>query len=170
MSRSVVADRVLDAEPGRQHQPRLHPRELPRDRAQRLQRALALAAARPAADVHRVELGFGRRRAEVLQEPRVVVHRPAKRVARVRRQPLHRRAPRGLERRRVGERRFQRRRRVDLERAERDAGQAELRLNHLALFGDAQRAVDRAGRLRADREVRRAAAATRRCRRGRERA
>ncbi len=59
----------------------------------------------------------------------------------------------------VGERRLERRRGVDLERAERDAGQAELRLDHLALFGHAQRAVDRSRRLRSDREVRRAAAA-----------
>ena len=57
------------------------------------------------------------------------------------------------------ERRFERRRRVDLERAQRDAGQAELRLDHLALFGDAQRAVDRTRRLRLDRQVGRPAAA-----------
>ena len=115
---------------------------------------------RPAADVHRVELGFRRRGAEVVEEPRVVVDGPAERVARVRRQPVHRRAPRRARpAAALRERRFERRRRVDLERAERDARQTELRLDHLALFGDAQRAVDRSRRLRADREVRRAAAA-----------
>ena len=153
MSRSVFADGFLDAEPRRQHQARLHPGELPRDRAQRLQGALALAAAWPAPDVHRVELGLGGRDAEILEEAWIVVDRPAKRVARVRRQPIHRGAPGGCRWRRLGEGGFERCRGIDLERAQGDAGQPELRLNHLALFGDAQRAVDRSRRLRANREV-----------------
>ena len=62
-------------------------------------------------------------------------------------------------RRGAAERGLERRRRVDLERPQRDARQPELRLDHLALLGDAQRAVDRTGRLRLDREVRRPAAA-----------
>ena len=44
-------------------------------------------------------------------------------------------------------------------RPHRDVGQAELRLDHLALLGHAQPAVDRTRRLRPDREVGRAAAA-----------
>ena len=109
--------------------------------------------------MHRVELGFGRRGAEVVEEARVVVDGAAKRLARVRRQPLHRGSPRGLDRRRLAERGLERCRRVDLERAQGDAGQAELGLDHLALLGDPERAVDRSGRLRSDREVCRTAAA-----------
>ena len=55
--------------------------------------------------------------------------------------------------------RFERAGRVDLQRPQRDVGQAEQRLQHLALLGHAQRAVDRAGRLRHDRQVGRSAAA-----------
>ena len=57
------------------------------------------------------------------------------------------------------QRRRQRRRRVQLERPHGDVGQAELRLDHLALFGDAQPAVDRTRRLRLNRKIRRTAAA-----------
>ena len=69
------------------------------------------------------------------------------------------RAPLGGRRLRRRERRVERRRRVDLQRAHGDVDQAELRLDHLALLGDAQAAVDRARRLRPDREVGRPAAA-----------
>ena len=54
---------------------------------------------------------------------------------------------------------FERAAGVDLQRPQRDIGQAEQRLQHLALLGDAQRAVDRSCRLRHDRQVGRSAAA-----------
>ena len=53
----------------------------------------------------------------------------------------------------------ERRGRVDLERAHGDVFQPELRLDHLALLGDAHRAVDRSRRLRLDGDVGRPAAA-----------
>ena len=95
-----------------------------------------------------------------VDEARILVDDAAKRVARRRRTAapsLSRHA--GSTGDGVAERRLERRGRVDLERPQRDAGQAELGLDHLALLGHAQRAVDRSGRLRADREVRRPAAA-----------
>ena len=46
----------------------------------------------------------------------------------------------------------------NLERAKGEAGQAELRLDHLPLLGDPEASVHRSGRLRLDGEVRRSAA------------
>ena len=103
-------------------------------------------------------------------ELRVVVDRAAIRRARDRRQPLHRLAPGGLGRRSRGERRVERGAGVHLQRPQRDAGQAELRVNHLPLLGDAKRAVHRSRRLRLDRDIGRDRRPCRRCRRGRERA
>ena len=102
---------------------------------------------------------LGRGGAEISQEARIVVDGAAEIVARGPGDAVHRRAPFAADRPRRAERGLQRRRRVDLERAEGDTGQAELGLNHLSLFGDAQRAVDRARRLRLDRQIGRAAAA-----------
>ena len=70
-----------------------------------------------------------------------------------------RRATRRRARRRRRQRRVERGGRVDLERPQREPRQAELRLDHLALLGDAQPAVDRSGRLRLDGQIRRPAAA-----------
>ena len=58
------------------------------------------------------------------------------------------------------ERGLQRGGRVDLQRAQCDARQAKLRLNHLPLFGDTKSAVDRPGRLRLNRECGGTTAAT----------
>ena len=107
------------------------------------------------------DLALGRGRAEVLDEPRVLVDDlRGRRRARCRRRagPSPRARPAGPA---PGgaQRRVEHRRRVDLERAHGDVAQPELRLDHLPLHGDAQPAVDRSGRLRLQREVRRPAAA-----------
>ena len=102
--------------------------------------------------------GSGVAALEVGHEAVVVVHDGSIRRPRPFRQPRHRLTPFGQRLRGRHQRRFECRRRVDLHRPHRDVGKAELRLDHLPLFGHAETAVDRSWGLRADGEMCRAAA------------
>ena len=106
-----------------------------------------------------VELGLGCGRAEIRNESRDLrtppIDRSPARDSRLR--PCS--APFGLRRRPRRHRRLERGGRVHLERADGDVDEPELGLNHLSLLGRAQRSTHRAGRLRLNRQIRRAAAA-----------
>ncbi len=84
----------------------------------------------------------------------------AKSLARVVAQAIHARAPLGRGGWCRRQPRLERPAGVHLHCPQRDVRQAEQSLQHLALLGHAQRAVDRSRRLRHDRQVRRSAATT----------
>ena len=112
------------------------------------------------ADVEQRQFGFWRDLAEVFDEARMIEHDAAIRAAGDAGELLHARAFGGGGGTAHHQRRVERRGRVDLERAHGDVFEPELRLDHLALFGDADRAVHRSRRLRLDGDVGRPAAAS----------
>ena len=125
-------------------QPRLRPRELPRDSPQRLDAGSRLSSRGAAADVDMFQLGQRGRRAEILDERWVLIDDSCDR--RVRRRPTGdpcTRATPQAAAARLPARRSSVPARVHLDRPRRDPRQTELRLDHLALLGHADRAVDR---------------------------
>ena len=152
-------ERFTRAQPRRQEQPRLCPREHPRNRAEGFHAVVPTAARRAAADRRQPDLPCRRAGLEVFDEPRVVIHDAAIGAVRGGRETLHRLAPRRRHGRGSRQRRVQYRRRVHLQGADRDVMQPELRLDHFPLHGHAQASVHRSRGLRLDGKMRRPAAA-----------
>src|SRR5690606_41548466 len=113
------------------------PREAPRDRAQVLDAAAAFARHGPRADVETLDHVDRRRVAEIMRELGPVVDQPLVRLPARLRDALHHRFPFRLPRialARPGEEPQERAHRL-LEAAHRDAAQAVLRVDRLALLG-----------------------------------
>ena len=91
--------------------------------------------------------------AEVLDEARRLINDAAVTLARCFRHRIHQRPPLLLRRVLSAERRIERCGGVDLQGPEGNTCKAELRLDHFALNGHAQAAIDRARGLRFDREI-----------------
>mmetsp|Transcript_19928 Transcript_19928/g.41989 ORF Transcript_19928/g.41989 Transcript_19928/m.41989 type:complete len:777 (-) Transcript_19928:655-2985(-) len=155
------AEGVAAAEPDGQVQPHLRPREDPRDGAQRLDAALRLALRRARAEVERAELAAGRRLVEVLCKGAAgrVVDDLLEALGRLVGERLHQLALRRRRQRWRRERVLEDEAGEGLERLDAHLVRSEEGVDLLALHGDAVGVVDRAGGLRGERQVERAAAA-----------
>ena len=158
--RDAGTQRLARAQPGREQQPGLGPGEDPRNRAQRLHPARRGAACRPAADGQRAELDFGRGGAEVGHELRLLVDDVAVGGFGGARERVHQTAPVGR-RRLAGCRAWLRA--SPWCRARGSATAMSGKPNCAWIISPCSvtrsRPVDRARRLRLDREVGRSAAA-----------
>ena len=157
---------AAETEPAGQHVAALGPGEHPRNGAQRADALARRHAPRARADVHALDHVERRGRAEEFEELRhrrtPVAGRPRGCVDAI---VLHRRELRRRNRR-LPRRRVRRRERHGregaLQRAHRDRPQAVALIDHLALLGEAQHAVDRSVGRRLDQMLGAAAAARRR--------
>mmetsp|Transcript_74804 Transcript_74804/g.200523 ORF Transcript_74804/g.200523 Transcript_74804/m.200523 type:complete len:323 (+) Transcript_74804:553-1521(+) len=154
---NMLLDRRAHAQPNRQLQTRLGPREDPGDGPKCLNAPNA-PLARARANVEGLELLLGRNGAEQVDEGRGVEDNAAIHLAAPLRQRLHESARLLRRRLRRRQRGAQNRHRVPLHGVRGDGGQAEEAVNHLPLHRDAHPALHRSRGLRQRRQILRPAA------------